>query len=90
MLTRKPHDPFLAPDPVARVFSLDHARRDKEALLAADTDTERRHPSRLLDGLSWSLLTALILSAAWNLLAFVGFLFLLGQVVERIAAGAVL
>jgi hypothetical protein len=92
MQTRTPHDSFLDPEPIARVFSIDHARRDKAALFAreSDTDHERRHPERLLDGLNWCLLGALLYSLVVNTLAVVGLAWLIGQAIERIAAGGVL
>jgi hypothetical protein len=87
MHTRKPHDPYLSPDPIARVFSLDHARRDKEALLARDHDIERRHPARMLDAVNWTLLGALVYSLAVNVLAIVGAAWLIGRLIDSIEAG---
>lgn len=87
MLTRKPHDPFLSPDPVARVFSLDHARKDKEALLARDHDVERRHPARMLAGVNWWMVGGIVYGLLINTLAVVGGAWLLGRLIASIEAG---
>lgn len=88
MLTRKPQHPFLSPDPVCRVFSLDHARAEKQRFFAGERDTnrERRHPARMLASVDWTTLAVIAFACGWNLLALIGLGTLVVRLLERVNA----
>lgn len=86
-----PTTPLMDPDPVSRVFSIDHARREKDAFFARESDAEherrRYHPDRLLASLDWSVVGVAVFVGVWNLCAVIGIAWLVGRLIASIEAG---
>jgi hypothetical protein len=89
MQARRPHDPYLKPEPTAPVFWIDHARAEKQALFERETDTayERRALARMMDGFGWSDLAVLLAHGAYYICAVIGLAWLVGRLIASIEAG---
>jgi hypothetical protein len=85
-------DPHFDPAPLARVFSIDHARAEKQRLFAGETPEsdvahERRRSHRLLDGLTWYELGVILADMAVLLFAALGFAWFVGYLIASVEAG---
>jgi hypothetical protein len=84
-----PHHPQHPEDGLARVFSIDHARGEKRALLEQEGEHERRrwHGDRILSTFGWYDLGALVALGLYNVMAVIGFAWLIGRVIASLEAG---
>lgn len=75
--------------PSATVIALHRSRAEKQALFAGENDVEheRRRAHRLLDGLTWYDMGAIILDGVLWILAFVGFAAILSYGLGGLRAG---
>lgn len=80
------------PTTSAAIFSLDHARREKQVLFEREADHERRRydAGRILETLTWSELAAILLDMGVALLAVLGMAAIVGLLIQRIATGGLL